>query len=74
MPDNRLAGLNFLGIRLDPEKDGAAAVSYGPPVGDLAIPSSAEERIAWVRQSYERFIEKVLEKEALSRQIAMELG
>jgi hypothetical protein len=46
------------------EQSGKPVVNYVPSP-ELAPPPEYTDRIEWVRQSYERFIEKVLEIEAL---------
>ncbi len=56
-----------LGIRLESDANGQPVVTYVPRVEDFTPPTTREERIEWVRQSYERFFEKVLEKDTLTR-------
>jgi hypothetical protein len=52
-------------IRLDSDSIGQPTVAYLPQADDFSAPSTHEERLEWVRQSYERFIEKVLERDVL---------
>lgn len=52
-----------LGITFS-ERAGQPAVSYKPSA-ELSPPADYSDRIEWVRQSYERFIEKVLEIETI---------
>jgi hypothetical protein len=40
-------------------------VSYQPLLDDLTAPARFDERLEWVRQSYQRFFDKVLEADAL---------
>lgn len=44
------------------------------PVDQLVAPPGHTERMEWVRKSYERFFEKVLEKEALFGAPPADLG
>jgi hypothetical protein len=46
------------------ERAGQPVVNFKPSA-EMAPPTEYSDRIEWVRQSYERFIEKVLEIEAL---------
>jgi hypothetical protein len=46
------------------DHSGKPEVNYVPPA-ELTPPVEYSDRIEWVRKSYERFIEKVLEIEAL---------
>jgi hypothetical protein len=46
------------------ERLGKPQVNFAPSP-ELAPPAEYPDRIEWVRKSYERFIEKVLEIEAL---------
>ena len=67
LSDIKLPGLGttvHAGIRIEGSPDGKPTVSYRSSP-DLVPPRDLAERLEWVRKSYERFIEKVLEKEAL---------
>jgi hypothetical protein len=53
-----------LGISLRGNYDGEHVVSFAPS-NDIVPPNSHVERLEWIRQSYERFLAKLLEKEQL---------
>jgi hypothetical protein len=53
-----------LGLSLRGAYDGEQVVSFAPP-RDFVTPNSHVERLEWIRESYERFLTKLLEKEQL---------
>jgi hypothetical protein len=53
-----------LNISVDGIRNGQPLIEY-KPAEELLAPNGHSERMEWVRKSYERFFEKVLEKEAL---------
>lgn len=53
-----------LGIQMRANADGNAVISYIPGT-DFRPPASHPERLEWIRKSYERFLQKVLEKEQM---------
>lgn len=58
--------------KLDKQAGSAAGAEIQPPrLDDLNTPGTHEERLAWVRQSYERFFEKVREHDALLRLVEL---
>lgn len=55
-------------IKTSPDQQSASCSTYQTPrLDDLQAPQGHEERLAWVKQSYERFFEKVREHDALLR-------
>lgn len=53
-----------LGISLRGSYDSEPVVAFVPP-RDFVPPQGHPERLEWIRQSYERFLAKLLEKEEL---------
>jgi hypothetical protein len=53
-----------LGISLRSTYEGEPVVAFVPS-RDFVPPNSHPERMEWIRQSYERFLAKLLEKEEL---------
>lgn len=53
-----------LGIQMRANGDGNTVIAYLPGA-DFKPPASHPERLEWIRKSYERFLQKVLEKEQL---------
>jgi hypothetical protein len=54
-----------LNISVSGLQNGQPLIEYLPGEDHLTAPGGHTERMEWVRKSYERFFEKVLEKEAL---------
>lgn len=58
--------------KLDKHVGTTAGSEIQPPrLDDLGTPGTHDERLAWVRQSYERFVEKVREHDALLRPVEL---
>ena len=58
--------------KLDKQAGATAGSEIQPPrLDDLSSPTTHEERLACVRQSYERFFEKVREHDALLRPVEL---
>lgn len=62
-----------LNISVDGLKQGQPLVEY-LPAQELVAPTGHTERMEWVRKSYERFFEKVVEKESLFGTTPPDLG
>lgn len=58
------SGCLSLNISVNGLINGEPLLQY-KPADDMVAPPLHTERMEWVRKSYERFFEKVLEKEAL---------
>jgi hypothetical protein len=63
-----------LNISVSGLKNGQPLVEYKPAEEQLVAPLGHTERMEWVRKSYERFFEKVVEKEALFGAPPIDLG
>lgn len=66
--------MSDLEIILALEKQASAAAEeniQAPRLEEGNVPANHDERLAWVRQSYERFFEKVREHDALMRLVEL---
>jgi len=55
----------FHDIAIEPDRQGQHVVVFPKLVEELNAPEIHGDRLDWIRESYERFFEKIQEKEAL---------
>ena len=58
----------------EPESSAYSLANYKSLLEDLTPPVRADERVEWVRQSYQRFFDKVVEIETLMGRPFVEIG